>query len=155
MIHLFFRPASTKLFQASVPQTIPSYTDDYGPKPPTNRTEVSELSAQNRRNNPHPKEVIFFNFILTPKKRFAQEFFWWRLPAHFPPLIEGCALENTSSTELVNNLKKTVKPLSTYQQDYLKGACKPHVCVCVCATMCTSGSRITAGREPSSHICCY
>ncbi|CAI8010331.1 hypothetical protein GBAR_LOCUS6814, partial [Geodia barretti] len=70
-----------------------------------NRTKISDLSAANLRNNPHPKEA----------------FLSWRLPSHFPPLIEGCTLSEASSAEMVDNLKKKAKPLSTYQQDYVKG----------------------------------
>ena len=56
--HTFFhRPESTNLFQCSFPQTVTSYAEDYGPKQPV-KTEISDFSTENKRNNPHPKEVI-------------------------------------------------------------------------------------------------
>lgn len=54
------RPRSTKLFasQSRYPCTIPSYTDDYGPKPLLVTSCIrSGTSSGNRRNNPHPTEV--------------------------------------------------------------------------------------------------
>ena len=116
-----YRPTSTKLFQSTVPRTGASYAEDYGPKSP-NRTKISDLSAANLRNNPHPKEVHFAIAIFSLHNNFPlQAFLSWRLPSHFPPLIEGCTLSEASSAEMVDNLKKKVKPLSTYQQDYVKG----------------------------------
>ena len=52
------RTDSTKLIQFNVPQNVTSYVEDYGPKPPS-KTEISDFSAENLRNNPHPKEVSF------------------------------------------------------------------------------------------------
>lgn len=54
------RPHSTKLFtkQSRYPCNLPSYTEDYGPKPLVATPCVrSGTSSGNRRNNPHPSEV--------------------------------------------------------------------------------------------------
>ena len=64
--------SSTNLFQFSLPQTLTSYAEDYGPKPPT-KTDISDFSTENMRNNPHPKEVnpLINKKLLTSINHFA------------------------------------------------------------------------------------
>lgn len=61
------RPAASKESKVSKPRA--SYAEDYGPKTP-NRTKISYFSAENSRNNPHPKEVSY-SLITIEKWKFS------------------------------------------------------------------------------------
>lgn len=49
---------SSQSSKPKYPQTVPTYTEDYGPKPLVKRETVHYGAAsENYRNNPHPREV--------------------------------------------------------------------------------------------------
>lgn len=47
----------------------------------------------------------------------------WRIPSHFPPLIEDSVLSQIPSAEFLEDGSghRNLKPVSTYQKDYTKG----------------------------------